>query len=92
MNFLHDAGRFDLAMASFNKPLKKSCHVPVNKVKTGTQSEQDGGLMTKGTTSPEQRHLGKHRVRLPCCTRLTNQYNGLTEQQCLMVQLSFSLS
>ena len=55
--------------------------VPVNKVSRNnrTRSEQNGGKVTTTTTSTEQRSLGKDRVRLPSCARLTSQYNKVTQ-------------
>ena len=53
---------------------------PVNKVSRNnrTRSEQNGGKVTTRTTSTEQRSLGKDRVCLPRCARLTSQYNKVT--------------
>ena len=54
---------------------------PVNKVirNNTTRCEQNGGKVTTRTTSTEQRSLGKDRVHLPRCTRLTSQYNKVTQ-------------
>ena len=43
-------------------------------------------IVLEAESSHKQGHLCMHRVCLPCCTWITNQYNGLTEQKCLMVK------
>ena len=60
------------------------CFQPVPKVETTKhdQIEMAGkccGQVTTRTTSTEQKSLGKDRVRLPRCARLTSQYNKATQ-------------